>query len=106
MDIGKLRHRIDIQQPVTVQDSYGQAVITWATVDTVWGSVDELSGRELLVSKQVASNVTTRITIRHYQGLNTQYRIVYGGNVYNIESVIEDAKKSKMEIMAKKHGVA
>jgi len=46
MKIGKLRHRITIQEKVTVPDGYGGVTSTWKDVATVWSSVEPLKGRE------------------------------------------------------------
>lgn len=38
---GKYRHRLTLEQP---SETAGDAVVTWATVATVWGSLEALSG--------------------------------------------------------------
>lgn len=52
MEAGKLRDRIELQRASVAIDSHGDQVKTWATLATVWGSVEPLSGREFLQASQ------------------------------------------------------
>jgi len=67
MQAGKLRHRLTFEEAVEVVDpaGTGQRIKTWNDVGTRWGSVDPLTGKELLAAQQVKSQVSHRITIRN-----------------------------------------
>lgn len=89
MRAGKLRHRIAIQTPTTPSTAYGKGIeATWATVDTRWGQIRPLSGRELRSGAVIQPEETVEITLRYYEGLTTDgYRLVHGSTIYDILSV-------------------
>lgn len=60
MEIGKLRHRVIIQQNIQVQDSEGVMTENWVNLATVWASIELLQGRELLAAQAIAAEVSTR----------------------------------------------
>ncbi len=76
MRAGKLRHRIHIQAPVETRDSDGTVLRDeWNTIAIRWASVEYLSGRELWMAQQVASNVRVRIVLRYLAGVTPRYRV-------------------------------
>ncbi len=86
--IGSLRHRITLQEPVVIKDSIGQEVEEWQDVATVWASVEPLSGKEYFNAKQTNSEVSTKITLRYFNGLLPHWAVQFGQHRYNILSVI------------------
>ena len=89
---GRLRHRVQIEQLVTDQDSEGASVQTW--VDAVGlmvpAEIMPLSGRELIAAAAVQSKVSTRIRIRHRRGISPSMRVVHRDTHYGIEAVVPD----------------
>lgn len=92
MQPGKLRHRISIERPATVQDPVTLELRdTWATFATgVPAEVVPLSGREFVAAQAEQAGVTTRITIRHLAGVLPEMRIRHLGVVHNIRAVLPD----------------
>lgn len=100
MEAGKLRHRVTIQSKAATRDTYGEEVIIWTTVATVWAAVEPLQGREYLEARQVTAEVSTRIIIRRRSGILPEMRAVYGSRIYDILAVIEvDEARREMELM-------
>lgn len=96
MQAGKLRHRVTIQEPVMVQNSETGAVNkTWLDVATVWAEVSPLSAREFIAAQASQGEITTRITIRYRSGITRQHRIIFRGDIYNIEGVLPDPKSGR-----------
>ncbi|WP_303748413.1 phage head closure protein [Stenotrophomonas pigmentata] len=87
---GRLRHRVLIQQQVTIRDDDGVQTTNWVDVATVWASVEPLSAREFIQSGQTQVAVTARITIRYRAGLQASMRILHRGQVYNIAGLLSD----------------
>lgn len=87
---GKLRHQVQIQQPVTVIDSNGERTETWEHVAYVWAAVEPLSAKEFMTAQQIQSKVSTRITIRYRDSIDATMRIVFRGKLFNIEGVLSD----------------
>jgi SPP1 family predicted phage head-tail adaptor len=95
LNSGTLRHRIEIQEPVEVQDSdTGDITEEWVTVDgcdSVPAEIAPLSAREFLAASAIQSKVVARIMIRYRAGLTAKMRILHRGTIYNIEGVLADA---------------
>lgn len=88
MRAGQLRERVTIQQKSVARDAYGAEVITWLELDTVWGSVEPLTGAEFHEQTAERSTINTRIRIRHRTDVEPEMRAVWGSRVYDIHSVI------------------
>jgi SPP1 family predicted phage head-tail adaptor len=103
MRAGNLRHRVTIQSKGTpARNSYGEEVITWATEATVWGAVEPLRGREFLEGKREGAEVTTRIRIRHRDGITPEMRAVWGSHTYDIVSVIDlEGREREIHLMCR-----
>jgi len=104
MRAGRLRQRVTIQQkdsPVS-QNDYGEETPTWEKVATVWGSVEPLRGREFLEAMREGAEVTTRIVIRHREGIAPEMRAVVGSHTYDIVSAIEvEMRGREMQLMCR-----
>ncbi|NTW70675.1 MAG: phage head closure protein [Eubacteriaceae bacterium] len=94
MEIGKLRYKISIEAYTPTRDSYGAEIASWNEVAKVWAEVAPLSGKEYFSSKQVNSEVTTKITIRYLEGLNTKMRIAFKNRIYDILSIINPEERN------------
>lgn len=86
--IGRLRHRITIQQATVSRDStYGQAQQAWADVATVWGNIEPETGREYVQASQIVADANCVIRIRYYPGILPTMRAVEGSDIYDILEV-------------------
>jgi SPP1 family predicted phage head-tail adaptor len=69
LDIGPLRHRLQVQRLGTpTPDAFGALTQNWGVIATRWGRVEPLSGRELFAARQVQADVTHRVTMRYLDG--------------------------------------
>ncbi|HOW93284.1 MAG TPA: phage head closure protein [Mycolicibacterium fallax] len=99
MDAGKLRHRVDIEQRVDVQDTSGDIETTWVPfASSVPAAIEPLSAREFVAAGAVQSKVIARITIRHRSGLDASMRIRHGARIYNPEGFLAD-KESGLDYL-------
>jgi len=87
MRAGRLRHRITFealglgQDPVT-----GERLESWAPIwEKVPASVEPLSARDLIAAQAGQSEATGRMVIRYRPGVLPTMRIIYRGEVYNIQ---------------------
>lgn len=87
MQAGNLRNRIVVQDKSVTQNAYGEEVITWTAVASVWAAIEPLMGREFMAAQQVQAEVTTRIRLRYISGLAPEMRVLFGGRVFEILSV-------------------
>jgi SPP1 family predicted phage head-tail adaptor len=93
---GKLRHRVVVEEQVTVINSFGESETAWVTFANVWAAIEPLSAREFLAASQVQSNVSCRIVMRNLPGLLPSMRLVHRGKIYNPAGILTD-KESGLE---------
>ena len=90
----------DIQNIGGVSDDFfGQNNVDFSTLANVWAKVEERSGNEAEKGNQIVATKKVDFIVRYKSNLNEQMRIVYRGNTYKIQSIInEDARKAFMRI--------
>lgn len=95
----RLRHRVAVQELVETQNSTTGAVTrAWENVlldsstelDAVPAEVLTGPGREFVQSGSTQNEIAARINLRWFPGLTQKMRIVWDGNVYNIQSIETD----------------
>ncbi len=75
MNPGKLRHRLTFSIPTYTQLQSGEETLTFVQLGTVWGSIEDLSGREVIQAGQQLADVSTRIRCRFLAGVTPECRI-------------------------------
>lgn len=90
LEAGKLRHRVTIEQQITIINDLGEQETAWVEFARRWAAVEPLSGRERFLAEQAQSEVVTRITIRYLAGVTASMRALHRGKIYDIKSVRED----------------
>lgn len=91
---GELNKKLSLQAPTVTRDTDGAEIITWATLTTVWGSINPISGKEYWQAQQVNSELTHNIKIRYRSGLNTKMRFLYGNRIFNILTIVNPTEKN------------
>lgn len=88
----RLRHRVDIQNFASVQDSNTGAVTdTWTDLfEDVPAEIMPMSGREFVAAQSIQTGVNTKIVIRWVDGVEPRMRIKHGSTIYNIKAVLPD----------------
>ena len=88
MNSGQLRHRIIIQVATEVQAATtGEVTKTWATWQTVWASIEPISGREYWQAQQTHAELTHKLRIRYLPSLTVRHRVLFGTRVLEINAV-------------------
>ena len=85
---GLLQYRVEIQQPTSTRDAMGQPVNTWKTTQTRWAGVMPLTSREGFFAKSVRPELSHRITLRWFDGLEHGHRIKMDARIFDIASII------------------
>jgi len=102
---GRLRHRVTLQSPSQVNDSYGQPIPTWNTYATVWASIEPLSGREIISAQQAQSEASLRVRLRYIEGVTPMHRIGYGDRTLAILSVVDPREMhAELELLCQEAG--
>jgi SPP1 family predicted phage head-tail adaptor len=100
MRAGHLRHLLTIEQASEARDAHGQAVQTWSTFGTVWGSLEPISGRETFLAAQVQAEVTARARVRYLAGITPKMRINFESKIYAITAVIDrELRHRELELL-------
>jgi len=99
MNIGRMRHRITIQEPIESKGAMGGTEKTWVKFHECWADIRELAGREQVIDAQLTSKLVATCFIRYKANIDSSMRIVHDSNIYQIESVInKDGKKKMLEL--------
>lgn len=102
--IGKLDRRITFQEMIIGDDVSNADVETgWQDIETtpeVWANVDERSGTEEFKADQLNGVKLTNFTIRYRNDLNTKLRIVYGSDIYDIQTILPLDRNRFLKIVA------
>lgn len=108
MRAGLLRQRVIIEQPITVQDSYGQETITWVTYAEVWAAVEPLTGGERYsqADAQLLAEVDTRVRIRYRSGVTHKMRVNWENEnrIFQIKAVINlETRDRQIHLLCQEH---
>lgn len=100
MRAGELRHRVTFQK--RENDSATGGFTDWTDYATVWGKVEDLSGRDYVQARMLgeASLVTSRITVRWRPDLDPHMRVRVGDRTFDIKAILDpDGRRRFLEIM-------
>jgi SPP1 family predicted phage head-tail adaptor len=101
IDPGKFDRQVTIQVKTNSRDSEGGTVAAWADLATLWAEKLPSSGREFRAALAQHATTAQVFRIRYYAGLNeTDHRLVYGGQTYDITHVAEDGLRTEYMLVA------
>lgn len=104
MRIGKLRHRITIEQADETQNLDGSVVESWSCYATVQASIEPISGREYIAAQSTQADVTHRISLRCLGGIIPKMRVNFGGRIFEILSVINVGERNvELQLMCREN---
>lgn len=86
MRSGTLRHRVELQEPTRAKSESGAPKPTsWRTFRECRASIVPLSGRELLLAKQVEARVTHELRVRKdpSSDVRTSHRVLFKDGARN-----------------------
>jgi SPP1 family predicted phage head-tail adaptor len=94
--IGRMNKRLEFQKRLESQADSGEVTFKYTALETRWGYIRPLSGRELFVAQQEQNSVSTEIGVRYFPTVNEKMRVLYFpdssrptfAEVYTIETII------------------
>jgi len=95
---GDLRERINVQSYSELQSSTGVVSRTWATDNTRWASIKQLSGNEAMAHQGQQGEAVYEIVMRYYPSLTTDMRFTRGSEVYHIRSVDNHEQRNHVTV--------
>ena len=101
MRAGELRHRITLQEKCVALNGFGEEVITWSAVATVWAQIETPSASEFVSQAQMGALLTHKITIRQRANIIPTMRITWGVRVFEITGVVADNLKRQIALLCR-----
>ena len=102
INVGDMRHRIEIQQSTRTRGAQGTQIDTFATIDTVWASVAENQDERFIVMMRYYKGLipTAKKLLDESGNKISVNRLKHGTRVLNIEDVLDkSAQKTIMRII-------
>lgn len=92
--IGRLRHRLIIEEAERSADAGGGSATAWREVAEVWGAVSDTSGKEKAGHDRIGGEVSHQITIRYRSDLKPAMRFRRGDEIFELLAVLDpDGRK-------------
>lgn len=102
MDIGSLRHRIELQSPTETENGMGGATTTYATSYTVWAEFRNWQiAKEMIKGQHATMEISHQVRIRYITGdpIKPNWRVKYGNRYFNIVSIMNMNFENKWVIL-------
>ncbi len=88
MKAGDLPHRVTVNQLVETKDALNQPIQTWSTLGTYWARYTCLTGRELVIAKQIRAEASSKVEFRNLDiTINEQNQLVFEDQVLGVVNV-------------------
>jgi SPP1 family predicted phage head-tail adaptor len=105
MNIGTLRERLTLEQPVRTPDGGGGASVAWEPVTELWAHVRPISGEERLIHDQRAGRLTHTVWVRHRPGVLPAMRFRQGARIYEIVAVLEAGRRAHLKCLCEERSL-
>ncbi len=89
MRIGRLRHRVQVQNPSMSTDGFGMRTATYSTAETVWAAIEPFQGTELQDANQTKGRITHKILTRFSSNISTTSRLVFDSRNFEIVEILD-----------------
>lgn len=99
MKIGGLNRRVEVLEYFTTRDEFGGEVGEWKVVDTLWATIDPVSGTEYFQAQTVNAETVVKITLRYNPKITVLNRIRYQNAVYEIIGVADSKTAHRATIL-------
>jgi SPP1 family predicted phage head-tail adaptor len=95
---GGLDRRVTLQRFTEEQDEYGEPIMVWMDLATVFAEVRQQGGREYLAAASTVAEKRVVFSIRWYPDLTVLDRVSYDGVLHNIAEVREIGRRDGVEL--------
>ena len=102
INVGVMRHRIEIQESTRTKGAQGSQIDTFATIATRWGDVAEREDEKFIVNMRYFSGLipTAKKLLDKDDNKISVNRLKHGTRILNIEDVLDmKAKKQVVRII-------
>jgi len=95
--LDRLNRRIIIQEKKFTNDEQGGFIETWINIKTTWAEIKPINTLSDLEANRISENISHLITIRYFEPLTTECRIIYQDRIFMIKSVINIMESNKIQ---------
>jgi len=102
MNIGKMRHRVEILRLNETKDSFGEKIGEWIPFKSIWADIQTKTGREYMADRQVKAEINVEVITRYTADITSKNRIKHNETIYEILSAINvDMKYTTLKLVCK-----
>jgi head-tail adaptor len=95
MQIGQLKQRMLLQEPLITFNVHGQKEKSYQDITTVWGRLHPSGSPKSVIVDQQQSIDKSEITIRYIGNIKPNYRLVWSNFVYDIQAILNIDPKNR-----------
>jgi SPP1 family predicted phage head-tail adaptor len=103
MRAGELRQRVTLQEKISRQNEFGEEVVEYADLATLWALVEPVSSVEAIQQQQAAAIITHQVTLRYRSGVLPTMRLAWAdGSVtraLEIVSLTQTPKRTELNLL-------
>jgi SPP1 family predicted phage head-tail adaptor len=92
---GNRDQRITIERKAGTRNTYGEVIVSWSTLATVWAEARPVRGSEFLASGQTQARADVMFRIVYRSDLTELDRVVWRGEYYAIVAPPVDVQGAK-----------
>jgi SPP1 family predicted phage head-tail adaptor len=105
MQAGQLDQRVTFYRPVNTRGGYGDDVLSFTVVNTVWAKVTSQKGDESFEAARMEARRLVKILVRFRDDIEVTWRVSWDGQDYDIKDVDRSLKrKGELWLMAQAVG--
>lgn len=87
--IGRMRHRLSLEQATRTSDGGGGAAEDWTTIAQIWGRIHPTGGAEIVDADGLGGRISHEITLRYRTGVEPSMGFTSGSRRFEIIAVID-----------------
>jgi len=90
LNTGEMRNKIEIQEYIESVNENGYPIEEWTTKHVLWAKIKTVKGSETISAAAEVNTNTYRFIVRYTNGLNAKHRLIFKGQHYDIQAVLND----------------
>lgn len=96
MNIGDLRHRIEIYGKTKIENELGETDFTFGKIKTIWAAIiPQTSKMQSGQANTILSNTTHKIIVRYDKGITQDMYIMFKGKRFDINYILNPYFKNE-----------
>lgn len=99
VEFSTLRHRVLLQKPLLSADGGGGVSVQWLDVAEVWAEVTPTASRQTRRAAANTNPVRQRIRLRWRADVRENWRLVFQGRLFAIQSLINPHEASELLVL-------